>query len=153
MNNGQDIMLLCEPLMGAIIRTAEFFGARGLIIPKDRSAAVTAKVRKRSSGAYVHLSISRVVNLGRALDLLKKRGFWIIGASEESRESVYAFDWNRDVVLILGNERQGLSQSVRRRCHQIVRIPVSGHTESLNVAVATGAILSEIARQRGVSCQ
>ena len=134
--------------LGAIIRAAGFFGAHGLIIPKDRSASVDAKVLKRSSGAYVHVPISRIVNLGRALDELEKAGFWIIGASGEGRQSIYDFDWNRDVVMILGNEKQGLSRSVRRRCHEVVGIPSSGHVESLNVAVACGVILSEILRQR-----
>lgn len=137
-----------EGNLGAIIRTAVFFGAHGLIIPKDRSAGITANVLKRSSGGYVHLPIARVVNMGRALDLLKKEGFWIIGASGESRSPVYEFDWKRDVVLVLGNEQKGLSRSVRKQCHQLVGIPVSGHAESLNVAVASGVFLSEIARQR-----
>ena len=137
-----------EGNMGGIIRTAVFFGAHGLIIPKDRSAGITANVVKRSSGAWMHLPIARVVNLGRTLDTLKKKGFWIIGTSGEGRESIYNFDWNRDVVVVLGNEQKGLSQSVGKRCHEIVGIPVSGPAESLNVAVACGVILSEIVRQR-----
>ncbi len=137
-----------EGNMGAIIRTAVFFGAQGLIIPKDRSACISAGVLKRSAGTYAHLPIARVVNMGRSLDILKKKGFWIIGAAGESRESIYGFDWNRDVVLVLGNEQKGLSPSVRKQCHEVVGIPVSGHAESLNVAVASGVILSEIVRQR-----
>jgi 23S rRNA (guanosine2251-2'-O)-methyltransferase len=137
-----------EGNMGAIIRTAVFFGAQGLIIPKDRAAGITANVVKRSSGAWMHLPVARVVNLGRALDTLKNKGFWIIGTSGESRELIYNFDWNRDAVLVLGNEQKGLSRSVRKRCHEIVGIPVSGHAESLNVAVACGVILSEVIRQR-----
>jgi 23S rRNA (guanosine2251-2'-O)-methyltransferase len=105
-------------------------------------------VLKRSSGAYVYLPIARVVNLGSALDLLRKRGFWIVGAAGGSSESIYQFDWTRDLVLVLGNEQKGLSQAARKRCHQIVGIPSSGHGESLNVSVAAGVILSEIVRQR-----
>jgi len=137
-----------EGNLGALIRTAAFFSAHGLIIPKDRSAKVTANVLKRSSGACAYLPIIRVVNLGRALDLLGKKGFWIVGASGESSESVYQCDWNRDLVLILGNEQKGMSQTVRKRCHQVVGIPYLGHMESLNVSVAAGVILSEIFRQR-----
>lgn len=137
-----------EGNLGAIIRTAVFFGAHGLIIPKDRSAAMTAKVIKRSSGVYVHLPVARVVNMGMALTQLKKKGFWIIGASGEGPMAIYEFDWDRDVVIVLGNEQRGLSQSVRRQCDQVVRIPAAGHAESLNVAVAGGVILSEIVRQR-----
>ena len=137
-----------EGNLGAMIRTAAFFSAHGLILPKDRSAKVTANVLKRSSGACAYLPITRVVNLRRALDLLEKKGFWIVGASGESSESVYQCDWNRDLVLILGNEQKGISRTVKKRCHQIVGIPSSGHMESLNVSVAAGVILSEIFRQR-----
>jgi 23S rRNA (guanosine2251-2'-O)-methyltransferase len=141
-----------EGNLGALIRTAAFFGAHGLMIPKDRSARVTAKVLKRSSGAHVFLPIARVVNIGRTLDFLKeKKKFWIIGASGESRDSIYRFDWQRDMVLVLGNEQSGLSRSVKKRCHQVVGIPPWGNIESLNVSVACGAILSEIRRQRSAS--
>jgi len=138
-----------EGNLGSLIRTAAFFGVHGLILPKKRSAAVSAQVLKRSSGAYVHLPVARVVNLGRSLDLLKDKGFWIIGASGGGSESIYQFDWKRDLVLVLGNEQRGLSRSVQERCHQIVGIPTTGPVESLNVGVAGGVILSEIFRQRG----
>lgn len=137
-----------EGNMGAIIRTAAFFGVHGLIIPKDRSAVVTDRVIKRASGAHIHLPVSLVVNMGTTLDRLNKAGMWIVGATAESRETINAFDWNRDTVLILGSEDKGLTHSVRRRCHQLVSIPGAGKVESLNVSVACGVILSEIMRQR-----
>jgi 23S rRNA (guanosine2251-2'-O)-methyltransferase len=140
-----------EGNLGALIRTAAFFRSHGLILPKDRSAKVTEKVRKRSAGNYVHLPITRVVNLGRALDVLDKKGFWIIGAAGEGPETIYQFDWKRDLVLVLGSEERGLSRLVRSRCHQLVSIPSYGQVESLNVAVASGIILSEIVRQRRVA--
>jgi len=139
-----------EGNLGALIRAGAFFGSHGLILPKDRSAKVTQKVRKRSSGAYVHLPVAMVVNLSRALDILNKKGFWIIGAAGESAESIYQFDWGRDTVLILGSEDRGLSHSIRSRCHQMVSIPSSGRLDSLNVSVAGGIILSEIVRQRNL---
>lgn len=138
-----------EGNLGALIRTAAFFGAHGLIIPRDRSARVSPGVRKRSSGAYLHLPVARVVNMGRALDMLKKKGFWIIGASGEAAESIYTFDWNRDLALILGNEKRGLGATSRKRCDQVVGIPGAGLVESLNVSVSGGIVLSEILRQRG----
>lgn len=152
-DQGQALLIAADHItdegnLGSLIRTAAFFGAHGLIIPKKRSAAMSAKVLKRSSGAYTHLPIARVVNLGRALDLLKSKGFWIIGASGESREPIYQFDWKRDLILVLGNEQRGLSRTVRESCHQVVGIPKSGPVESLNVGVAGGVILSEIFRQR-----
>lgn len=138
-----------EGNLGALIRSAAFFGAHGLILPKDRSAAITERVMKRSAGAYLHLPGTRIVNIGRALDVLIKRGFWIIGTAGDGSESIYNFDWNRPLALIMGNEEKGLSHSVRKRCHQQVKIPCSGKVESLNVSVACGIILSEIIRQRG----
>ena len=88
------------------------------------------------------------MNLGRALDVLNKKGFWIIGATGESPESIYQFDWKRDLVLVLGSEDKGLSHAVKDRCHQLVSIPATGHVDSLNVSIASGVILSEINRQR-----
>lgn len=139
-----------EGNLGALIRTSAFFRAQGLILPKDRSAGVTENVLKRSAGYSVHLPVAQVVNLGRTLDFLDKKGFWIIGAAGEGRESIYRFDWNRNLVLILGSEHKGISRSVRDRCHQLVSIPASGDVSSLNVSIAGGVILSEIARQRGL---
>ena len=137
-----------EGNLGALIRTAAFFGVHGLILPKDRSAQITGKLLKRTSGAYAALPIAQVVNLARTLDLLVVKGFWIIGAAGEAKETIYDFDWDRDVVLALGSESKGLGRSVRERCHALVRVPGSGQVESLNLSVAGGVILSEILRQR-----
>jgi 23S rRNA (guanosine2251-2'-O)-methyltransferase len=137
-----------EGNLGALIRTAAFFGAHGLLLPKDRSAGVTYRVFKRSSGGHVHLPIARVVNLARALENLKKDGFWIVGAAEEGPESLYRFDWNRHLVLVLGSEGRGLTPVVRKRCDLLVRIPSHRGPASLNVSVAAGVILSETVRQR-----
>jgi 23S rRNA (guanosine2251-2'-O)-methyltransferase len=137
-----------EGNVGALIRTAAFFGTFGLILPKDRSAGISARVVKRSAGTCLNFPVARVVNLVRALELLEKKGFWIIGAAGEASLSIYNFDWNRDLVLVLGNEEKGLGRAVRKSCHQLVGIPSAGGVESLNVAVAGGVIMSEIMRQR-----
>jgi len=137
-----------EGNLGALIRSAAFFGAHGLILPKDRSARITPKVLKRSAGAYVHLPIVQVVNLSRTLDLLSKKGFWVVGAAGEGSESIDRFDWKRDLVLVLGSEEKGLGHAVKKQCHQIVRIEGSGAVASLNVSVAGGVVFSEIVRQR-----
>ncbi len=137
-----------EGNLGALIRTAAFFRSHGLILPKDRSAKITKKLRKRSAGGYVHLPVAQVVNLGRALHVLDRKGFWIIGAAGEAPESIYQFDWNRPLVLVVGSEERGLSRLVKNRCHQLVSIPSCGKVESLNVSVACGIILAEIVRQR-----
>lgn len=135
--------------LGALIRTAAFFDAHGLILPKDRSAGITAATLKRASGTHLQLPVVQVTNLGRSLDELAKNSFWIIGAAGEASMSIYDFDWKRPVVLVLGSEQKGISPSIRKRCHQLVGIPSPGGVESLNISVAGGAILSEICRKRG----
>ncbi|MCF8061287.1 MAG: 23S rRNA (guanosine(2251)-2'-O)-methyltransferase RlmB [Deltaproteobacteria bacterium] len=137
-----------EGNLGALIRTAAFFGAAGLVIPRDRAAGLGERVAKRSAGASLLLPVAREVNLVRALDRLDQAGFWIIGAAGEAAADVYGFDWVRDTVLVVGSEDRGLAPNVRAHCHEIVAIPGSGRVASLNVAVAAGAILSEIVRQR-----
>lgn len=136
--------------LGALIRTAAFFGAHGLILPKDRSAGITAATLKRASGTHLQLPIAQVTNLGRTLDELSKNGFWIIGAVGEASMPIYDFDWKRPVALVLGSEQKGISPSIRKRCHQLVGVPSPGGVESLNISVAGGVILSEICRQRGL---
>jgi 23S rRNA (guanosine2251-2'-O)-methyltransferase len=137
-----------EGNLGAILRTSAFFGVNGIILPKDRSAKISEGVIKISSGGYAHVPVSLVVNLGRAIDMLNESGFWIIGTSGVGKETIYEFDWRGDLVLILGNEEKGVSPSILKRCHQILKIPSSGNIDALNVSVATGVILSEIIRQR-----
>jgi len=137
-----------EGNLGALIRTAVFFGVQGIIIPKDRSAQITNTVMKRSAGTYLNIPIARIVNLSRALDILTDNGFWIIGTAGEGTESIYKFDWKRDVVLVMGSEDRGMGHMTRNKCHQVVGIPSHGNAESLNVSVACGVILSEIVRQR-----
>jgi len=154
-NRGRVLLVAADHItdegnMGGLIRAAAFFGAQGLILPKDRSAAVSPRVLKRSSGTCAYLAISRVPNLGRALDRLEREGLWVIGASGGGSETIYQFDWKRDVVIAFGSEQRGLSKSVLKRCHQVVSIPSPGNVESLNVAAACAITLSEIVRQRNL---
>ncbi len=135
--------------LGSLIRTAEFFGAQGLILPRNRSASIIDTVHKRSAGGSAYLPVARVVNLARTLKQLRGVGLWVVGATGESETNIYEFDWNRDVVLVLGSEGKGLGKVVRDQCHHLVSIPKLGHLDSLNVSVAAGVILSEIVRQRG----
>jgi 23S rRNA (guanosine2251-2'-O)-methyltransferase len=137
-----------EGNLGAILRTAAFFGVNGIILPKDRSARVSEGVIKRSSGGYAHVPVSLVVNLGRAIDMLNEAGFWIIGTSGTGNETIYEFDWGGDILLILGSEEKGVSPSILKRCHQVVKIPSSGNIDALNVSVSAGVVLSEIIRQK-----
>ncbi len=137
-----------EGNFASIIRTAVFFGAKGIIIPKKRSVSVSSQVLKRSSGACFYIPIVRVTNMAQALEKLSKKGLWIVGTSPEANVSLYKFDWNRDLVLVLGNEQKGIGHSVQKVCHEIVNIPIFGAIDSLNVAVSAGVFLSEIVRQR-----
>jgi 23S rRNA (guanosine2251-2'-O)-methyltransferase len=138
--------------LGSLIRTVEFFGVNGLILPRDRSASITDAVHKRSAGGSAFLPVARVINLARTLKQLSDKGFWIIGAAGESKTSIYEFDWDRSLVLVVGSESKGLSMAARKQCHDLVSIPKRGRLDSLNVSVAAGAILSEIVRQRGEKC-
>lgn len=137
-----------EGNLGAILRTAAFFGVNGVIIPKDRSARVSGAVMKRSSGGHAHVPVSLVVNLGRAIEQLNESGFWVIGTSGDGNETIYDFKFTGDILLILGNEEKGISPVVLKRCHQILNIPSSGKIDALNVSVAAGVVISEIMRQR-----
>jgi 23S rRNA (guanosine2251-2'-O)-methyltransferase len=137
-----------EGNLGSLVRTAAFFGVHGLILPKDRSAQITGRLLKRTSGAHVHLLVAQVVNLGRTLANLREKGFWIVGAAGEGPVSIHDFDWKRHTVIVLGSESRGLSRAARDRCDEFVRIPGKGTVESLNVSVAGGIILGEIMRQR-----
>jgi len=154
---GSGLLLVADHItdignLGSLIRTGEFFGAQGLILPRERSAAITEKVHKTSAGGSAYLPVARVVNIARTLRELADQGLWIIGAAGESTTSIYEFDWNRDLVLVLGSEEKGLTRVVRDQCHQLVSIPRFGHLDSLNLSVAGGIILSEIVRQRTRGC-
>jgi len=138
--------------LGAIVRTADFLGAHGVVIPKDRAAAVTPSVVKASSGAVNHVPIARVVNLGRIIKDLKKDGVWIMGADADFQETIFnQSTHNLDLALVIGSEGRGLSKSVKDSCDFIVSIPRSGKVSSLNASVAAGIMLYEIVRQRGSS--
>lgn len=139
-----------EGNLGAILRTAAFFGVNGVIIPKDRSARVSGAVMKRSSGAHAHVPVSLVVNLGRTIEMLDESGFWIIGTSGDGKETIYDFKFSGDILLIIGNEEKGISPVVLKRCHQTLKIPSRGKIDALNVSVAAGVVISEIIRQRDI---
>ena len=152
-SKGKGLLLIADHItdtgnLGALIRSAEFFGVQGLILPKDRSAFITDIVHRTSAGGSAYLPVARVVNLSRTIDQLVSNNLWIIGTSEKSKTNIYEFDWNRDLVLVMGSEGKGLSRVVRDKCHHMVSIPGFGKLDSLNVSVASGVIFSEIVRQR-----
>lgn len=135
--------------LGACVRTADAAGAHAVIIPKDRAAPLTDVARKAASGAAEHIPVLTVTNVARTLRQLKDAGIWIIGTAAGAESSLYAADFVRPVALVLGGEGSGMRQNVQAQCDQVVRIPLQGHVESLNVSVAAGICLFEVRRQRG----
>lgn len=134
--------------LGACLRTADAAGAHAVLIPKDRAAAVDGVVRKVAAGAAEFIPVASVTNLARAIDLLKERGIWVVGTDGEAPQSLYAADLKRPLALVLGAEGTGMRRLTRERCDFVVRIPMAGQVESLNVSVAAGIALFEARRQR-----
>jgi 23S rRNA (guanosine2251-2'-O)-methyltransferase len=135
--------------LGACLRTADAAGVHAVIIPKDRSAPVDGVARKVAAGAAEFVPVASVTNLARTLDLLKEQAIWVVGTEGEAPQSLYQADLNRRLALVLGAEGSGMRRLTRERCDFVVRIPMAGQIESLNVSVAAGVALFEARRQRG----
>jgi len=127
--------------VGAIIRSAEAFGCKGIIIPQRRSAGLTGTVAKVAAGALEHLPVSRVVNLNRALEELKKNGFIAIGLSGDGQLSITKFHEKIPLVVIIGAEDKGISLITQKKCDFLLKIPLKGKTSSLNASVAAAISL------------
>lgn len=136
--------------LGACIRSADAFGVDAVIIPQDRSAQVTPVVHKVSCGASQNIPVTVVSNLARALTDLKEQGFWIYGLAGEADEEISATEFITPTVLVLGAEESGLRRLTKEHCDFLVKIPMLGTVESLNVSVATGVSLFEVRRQRAL---
>ncbi len=134
--------------LGACLRTADAAGVQALVIPRDRSAAVDGIVSKVAAGATEFVPVASVTNLARTLDALKQRGIWVVGTDGNAEQSLYGADLARPLALVLGAEGGGLRRLTRERCDFLVRIPMAGQVESLNVSVAAGITLFEARRQR-----
>ena len=135
--------------LGACLRSADAAGVHAVIIPKDRSAAVDGVVRKVAAGAAEFVPVAAVTNLARVLDFLKERGIWVVGTEGDAPKTLYQADLQRPLALVLGAEGSGMRRLTRERCDFLVRIPMAGQVESLNVSVAAGVVLFEARRQRG----
>lgn len=134
--------------LGAILRTAECAGVHGVFIPERRAAGLNETVAKASAGAVEHLAISRVTNLSVLIRQLKERNLWVVGTSGDAATDYTEWDWTRPSAIVLGSEGAGLHRLVREHCDALIRIPVHGKIESLNVSVAAGIVLYEARRQR-----
>jgi 23S rRNA (guanosine2251-2'-O)-methyltransferase len=134
--------------LGAILRSACFLGAKGVVIPMDRSAPVTAAVIKIAAGATSYIPVARVTNLVRTLKQLKKAGYWVAGLEVASEKTIYEADLAEPLCLVIGNEQKGIRPLVKSECDLLVRIPATGPLQSLNAAAAAAIGLAEVQRRR-----
>ena len=134
--------------LGAILRTAECSGADGVFIPERRAVGLTETVAKSSAGAVEHIKVAKVTNLNRLIEDLKERGIWVVGTSGEAKMDYTEWDWTRASALVMGSEGSGLHRLVAENCDALVKIPMYGRIDSLNVSVAAGVVLFEARRQR-----
>lgn len=147
------LVVVCDEIsdqhnLGAIIRTAECAGAHGLIIPKRRSAGLTAIVAKTSAGAVSHLPVARVPNISALLQELKDAGLWIYGADAAAKTDLYQADLRGAAAIVIGSEGDGMGRLVRENCDVLLRIPMHGKLNSLNASAAAAIVLYEAVRQR-----
>lgn len=151
-NSQKPIIIAAEGItdpqnLGAIIRSAEALGAQGVVIPQRRAVGITSTVMKVAAGALEYLPVARVVNLSRALEELKKGGFWIYGTVADDGKALPEVSFDQSVVLVVGGEGEGLSLLTQRHCDELVSIPLVGKTESLNAHVASAIALYEVSRR------
>ncbi len=134
--------------LGSIVRTAELFGVHGIIIPKRRSASVSATVYKSSVGAIEHVKIAKVTNLNATIEDLKQKGIWVYGADIRAKEYSYQIDFSGPCAVIIGNEGRGISKLTIQKCDKLIKIPMVGKINSLNASVAGGIIMYEVLKGR-----
>ncbi len=137
--------------LGAIARSAEVVGASGIIIPNKRSAHVTAATYKSSAGAISHVNVAQVANIAQTLERFKKEGFWVAGASEHAHDVVWDSNLKGKMVLVMGNEGEGLARLTQQTCDFLTKLPLAGKVGSLNVAQAATACMYEWMRQNRTS--
>lgn len=136
--------------LGACLRSAAAAGVTAVIVPRDRAAGITPVVRRASAGAADRVPLVEVANLARTLREMKDAGVWLTGLAGEATESLYAVDLTGKTALVMGGEGDGMRRLTREACDRVVKIPMPGAMESLNVSVATGVALFEAVRQRGL---
>jgi len=135
--------------LGAIIRTVVATGANGVLIPERRAAGLSPAVARAAAGALEHAKVARVPNMVRTLVDLKSANLWIYGFEANAPKSYTELDYSQGCVLVMGGEGRGLHRLVREACDELAHLPLRGPVSSLNVSVATGAVLYEALRQRG----
>lgn len=139
--------------LGAVLRVVDATGGHGVILPKDRSASLTAAVGRASAGAWEYVRVARVASLGSAISELKDYGLWVAGLDPKAEQLYWECDLKGPLAVVAGNEGRGLSKAVRRSCDLMLRLPMLGGVRSLNVASALAAVMYEIRRQRDKACR
>ncbi len=134
--------------LGACLRSADAAGVDAVIVPKDRSAPLSAAAVKTACGAAQSVPLIRVTNLARTLRLLQELHIWIVGTANEATHSLYHSKMSGAVALVMGSEGEGMRRLTREHCDELITIPMVGTVSSLNVSVATGICLFEAVRQR-----
>lgn len=137
--------------LGAILRVAECAKIDGVIIPERRAVGLTDTVAKSSAGAIEYVKVAKTANLNRLIEDLKARNIWVVGTSVDATMDIYDWDWDQPSALVLGGEGSGLHRLVAENCDVLVKIPMYGKIDSLNVSVAAGVILFEARRQRAMT--
>jgi 23S rRNA (guanosine2251-2'-O)-methyltransferase len=134
--------------LGACLRTADAAGVACVIMPKDKSAPISETVLRVSCGGAENVPLVRVTNLARAMEKLKELGIWLVGTADEATQSLYEMDLKGPAGIVMGAEGEGMRRLTGEHCDFLVRIPMAGRVECLNVSVATGVCLFEAVRQR-----
>jgi 23S rRNA (guanosine2251-2'-O)-methyltransferase len=134
--------------LGSILRTADATGVHGVIIPKRRAVGLTATVAKTSAGAIEYVPVAKVTNLNRTADYLKEQGVWLVGTAGEAKQSYETVDYDLPLAVVIGNEGQGISQQLKKKCDFLVHLPMRGHVSSLNASVATAVMLYGVLHSR-----
>ena len=136
--------------LGSLLRTGEAAGVHGIVIPQHRAAEVNATVVKTSAGATEHLLIAQETNLTRTIEYLKEQKLWVVGLAGEGNTLYTQANLTGPLALVVGNEGKGMSRLVREHCDLLIRLPMYGHVNSLNAAVAGSIALYEALRQRDI---
>ena len=133
--------------LGAIIRSCDAFGVDGIIIPNKNSIGITETVVKVSTGAIFYVPIVTVSNINQTIDKLKKNNFWVIGTDASATQSISEIKNDRNLALVIGSEGYGISNLVAKNCDYLVKIPMTGHVNSLNASVSAGIMIYALMNQ------
>jgi len=134
--------------LGALIRTSLCVGIDGVIITKDRSALPTPAVSRSSAGALEHISLTLATNMVSTINLLKKKGIWIVGMDKAAKTPIFSFDFSGSIAIVIGGEEKGIRPLVKKHCDFATSIPQEGPVTSLNASVAGAVVMYEAFRQR-----